>query len=254
MVLRDTLKERGYICGLMLRLVRNPAVCCLQKNAGMDFLMLDCEHGNYSMETLHDLFIMARGMGIGAMVRLPEGTKTWVSRVLDAGAAGFLVPYCETREQVETLVYYAKYKPVGNRGFCPAGGHTNYAGGAAKDILPYQNDRVIAMAQIESKKAVDNIDELASVEGLDALFMGPADLSISLGVPGEVTHPLVIEAIQKVVDACKRHNLMFGMQAGDKLLEMFADDLQIIMNGDDSVILQEGFKKKVQFMQGLKNK
>ena len=155
MVLRDTLKDRGYICGLMIRLVRNPAVCCLQKNAGMDFIMLDCEHGNYSMETLHDLFIMARGMGIGAMVRLPEGTKTWVSRVLDAGAAGFLVPYCETREQVETLVYYAKYKPVGNRGFCPAGGHTNYAGGAAKDILPYQNDRVIAMAQIESKKAVE---------------------------------------------------------------------------------------------------
>ena len=242
MQLKEKLMNGEKIAGLMLRVTRNPAVMLLAKNAGLDFLMLDCEHGNYNFETLHDIFLAGNAIGIAGFVRVPVGTKDYISRALDSGATGIMVPMIETAEQAKTLVYYSKYQPIGGRGFSAGCAHTDYSGGVHSEIMQAQNNRVIAIAQIESKLAIENIEEIAAVEGLDAMLIGPNDLSLSLGIPGDLMNPIELEAIAKVAAACKKHGKAFGMHSGSALLEKFRKELTLCMSLTDIDLLTDGFK------------
>ncbi|RGZ01200.1 aldolase/citrate lyase family protein [Clostridium sp. AM58-1XD] len=240
--LKEKLERGEKIAGVMTRIVRNPAIALLAKNAGLDYIMMDCEHSNFTMETIHDILITANAVGLAGFVRVPEGTKAWISRVLDTGAAGVMVPMIETREQAENLVRYAKYQPIGGRGYTAGCCHTDYKGGKHADIMEMGNRKVIAIAQIETKKAVENAEEIASTEGIDALLIGPNDLSVSLGIPGDFQNPLELEAIKTVAAACRKYGKAFGLHAGGSLLEQFSDDLTLVMNSMDTDILAAGLK------------
>ncbi|MCL2069156.1 MAG: aldolase/citrate lyase family protein [Oscillospiraceae bacterium] len=242
MHLKEKMRAGGKTAGTMARIVRNPALMALAKNAGLDFVMFDCEHGFYDIETLHDAFLLGRAMGVPGFVRVPVGTKDYISRVLDAGAVGVMVPMVETAGYAEELVKYAKYPPVGGRGFSAGGAHTCYAGGSHTQIMAEHNGQIIAIAQIETKLAVDNIDAIAAVEGLDALLIGPNDLSISLGIPGDLLNPIELEAIARVAAACRKHGKIFGMHAGAALLKKFAADIRLCMSLSDSDLLIAGMK------------
>lgn len=241
MSVKDKLTEGRKIAGTMLRIVRNPAVCYLAKNAGLDFVMFDCEHSNYDMQTLHDAFITGNALGLAGFVRVPCGTKEWISRVLDAGATGVMVPMIETAEQARNLVKYAKYQPVGGRGYTAGCAHTDYCGGKHAEVMAFQNTKVVAIAQIETKLAIENVDAIAATEGIDALLIGPNDLSVSLGIPGDMMNPIELEAIAKTAAACKKHGKAFGLHAGAALIEKFADDLALVMSLSDTDLLTQGF-------------
>lgn len=240
--LKERLANGEKISGTMLRIARNPAVMILAKNAGLDYVMFDCEHSNYNMETLHDMFIMCNAIGLGGFLRVPNGTKEWISRALDASASGVMVPMIENGEQAENLVRYSKYQPVGGRGYCGGIAYSNYKSGKHADMMERQNARVISIAQIETRAGVENADEIASVKGIDALLIGPNDLSIALGVPGDLMNPIELEAISRVAAACKKHGKAFGLHAGGTMLKKFANELTLIMCGSDTDILNEGFK------------
>lgn len=240
MNLKEKMLSGKKILGTMLRVVRNPGICCFAKHAGLDFVMFDCEHGNYNFETLHDAFITANALGISGFIRVPVGTKDYISRALDAGAGGIMVPMVETVEQAETLSYFSKFHPVGNRGFNSMGAHTDYKGGKHSDIMKEANDRIIAITQIETKQAIDNIDAIAAVPGIDAMLIGPNDLSISLGVPGDLMNPIELDAIAKVAAACQKHGKAFGLHAGADLLKKFAKELRLVMCMGDTDFLKQG--------------
>ena len=241
MLLKEKMQNGGKIAGTMIRIVRNPALMLLVKNAGLDYVMYDCEHSSFDFETLHDAFIMANALGVAGFVRVPIGTKDYISRALDSGALGIMVPMIESAEQAKELVKYAKYQPIGLRGFSANGAHTGYHPGRHSEIMQQSNDSVIAIAQIETKTAIENIDSIAEVEGIDALLIGPNDLSISLGIPGDLLNPIELEAIAKVAAACKRHGKIFGLHAGGDLLSKFASDLQLCMSSGDSDLMTAGF-------------
>lgn len=240
--LKEKLLNGKKIYGMMIRVLRNPAGVQLIANNGLDYFMLDCEHSNYNMETLHDLFLMANSLGIGGFLRVPNGTKEWISRALDAGATGVMVPMVSNREQAENLVKYAKYQPIGGRGYSGSIAFSAYKGGKHAEVMEQQNNRVIAIAQIETRDGVENAEEIAAVEGIDALLIGPNDLSIALGVPGDLTNPIELEAIAKVAAACKKHGKAFGLHAGVGLLEKFKDDLTLVMCSTDVDVLANGIK------------
>ena len=240
MTFKKKLMSGEKVAGTMLRVVRNPAIAYLAKNAGLDFVMFDCEHSNYSMETLHDAFITANALGLAGLVRVPAGTKDYISRVLDAGASGVMVPMIETREQAETLVKFAKYQPIGGRGYTAGCAHTNYLGGKHADVMENGNASVLAIAQIETKLAVENVEAIASVPGIDALLIGPNDLSVSLGIPGDMMNPIELDAIAKVAAACKKNGKAFGLHAGAELLGKFANDLTLVMCMIDTDLLMQG--------------
>ena len=244
MELKEKMKSGQKIYGTMLRVSRNPAVCYLAKNAGLDYVMFDCEHSNYSYESLHDMFIMGNALGLNGLLRVPQLSKDHISRALDCGAAGAMVPMTDTLEQAEEIVRWSKYAPLGGRGYGSGGANTDYVGGGKhSEVMEATNKKIVSIAQIETKLAVDNADKIAAVRGIDVLLIGPNDLSISLGIPGDLMNPIELDAITHVAASCKKHGKFFGLHAGLNLLEKFSDDLSFVMSKTDTDILAEGFSQ-----------
>ena len=237
------LRKGEAVVGTMIRMIRNPAIALVAANAGLDFIMLDMEHGAYNFETLADTASLARARGIDCFVRVPELSKGNVSRALDCGATGVMVPMIRDAKDARLFALWAKYAPVGERGFGGNSGHTEYRdeGGRTPQFMAEENPRVLTIAQIELACAVDVVDAIAAVEGIDALLIGPADLSNSLGVPGDFDHPKMDEAIANVAAAAKKHGKVFGLHAGEALtrkwmpagltLRMSLMDMNILLKG-----------------------
>src|SRR5512136_1884029 len=153
------LRQGKRVVGTMVRMIQNPAIAAVAHNAGLDFIMLDLEHGAYTMETVGDVFKVGRTLGLGCFVRVPELAKGYVSRSLDCGATGVMVPMLELVDQAHLLVRWAKYPPLGGRGFGGVGSHTNFIG-IAPDSTPAfmakANVDTITIAQIETAQAIQN--------------------------------------------------------------------------------------------------
>ena len=223
----------------MVRLVRTPAIAQVAAAAGLDFIMLDMEHGPYSMETLADVASAASGAGVGCFVRVPELAKGYVSRALDAGTNGLMVPMISGVEQAKALVGWSKYEPVGNRGFGSVAGHTGYGpAGEATAFFETANRDTLIIAQIELASAIEEIDGIAALDGIDALLIGPNDLAISLGVAGQMGSPVLEQAIGKVAEAASKHGKIFGMHGPDSLLERWIPEgLTLVMSALDNSML-----------------
>ena len=237
------LRENQRIVGTMVRMVRNPAVAQIAKAAGLDFIMFDMEHGPYSIETVSDIAKVARSSGIGIFARVPELAKGYVSRLMDAGVQGIMVPMVSNPEEAQKLVDWSRYAPVGKRGLGSNGELTDFAG-MGSDALSFmadQNRKTLAIAQIETAEAIEKIDAIAAVEGIDVLLIGPNDLAISLGVPGETMGEVTQAAIGKVADAAEKHGKVFAIHAGDGMLEKWDSRMQMVMNTLDIDVLKNGF-------------
>ena len=252
MNLREKLLSGQKIVGCMLRVVRNPAMVLIAKHAGLDFIMYDCEHSTYTPTDLHDCFILANSVGIGGFFRASAFGKDNISRIMDAGASGVMTPMTQTVEEAKDLVKWSKYEPVGERGYGSGVAPVEYRSGLGpKEQMAYGNSRNISIAQIESKMGVDNAEAIAAIEGVDVLFIGPNDLSITLGIPGDFDNPIEVEAIKHVAAACKKHKKVFGMSAGVKMLKKYIDDLGMLISEGDLLILKRGFKESNDSMRAL---
>lgn len=240
------LREGKKAVGTMIRMVRNPASAWMAHQAGLDFIMLDLEHGSFNMETVEDVFKVGRGLQLGCLVRVPELSKGYVSRIMDVGATGVMVPMLETKEQAERLVGWSKYAPLGNRGYGGIAAHTDFQAIPPADTAAFMaraNEETIAIAQIETGLAIKNIEDIASMPGIDALLIGPNDLAISLGCAGDLLGPVLDAAIGKVAEAAKRHRKIFGMHAPDALLDRWIPKgCNLIMSNLDANILLAGMK------------
>ncbi|MGE4585083.1 MAG: HpcH/HpaI aldolase/citrate lyase family protein [Sphaerochaeta sp.] len=227
----------------MIRMIRNPAIVLIAANAGLDFVMFDMEHGAFNFETLSDASSLARSKGIECFVRVPELSKGNVSRALDCGVTGVMVPMIHNGEEAQKLADWAKYAPLGKRGFGGSGAHTAYLD-ASKNPEAYmaeENKKVLAIAQIELKEAIDNIEEIAKVPGIDVLLIGPADLSNSLGVSGQFNHPSMDAAIEKVAAAAQKYHKIFAFHAGKELIRKWSDrNLTFRMSMMDINLLTKG--------------
>jgi 2-keto-3-deoxy-L-rhamnonate aldolase RhmA len=241
MNVKEKASSGTVVCGTMIRFIRNSAIVCYAKHAGLDFFMCDCEHGAFTTETLHDLYMTAIAYGIEGFARVPVTTKDYISRILDCGASGIMTPMTETVKQAEELVYYSKYAPLGNRGFS-SGANTGYKGGVHTEIMKEANSRIWSRAQIETALGVENAEKIAAVEGIDALLIGPNDLSLSLGIPGDLTNPTEIQAIKKVAAACKKHNKFFTVHSRPEYQDLFSGDMSFIMQMGEGEFLSAGFK------------
>jgi len=211
---RAALKRGEPVIGTMVAEMRSPAIALLFANARFDFMFIDMEHGAYDLETVADMIKVARLADIVPLVRVPDGLYHLIARVLDAGAMGVMVPRVEMRETVERAVAALRYPPVGVRGCSSGRGNSDYRGGPLWEFTRHANDNILAVMQIERAAAIDQIDDLLSVPGVDVALIGPADLTISLGAPSP-QEPIVQEAIQKVVDAGRRHGVATGIHLRD---------------------------------------
>jgi 2-keto-3-deoxy-L-rhamnonate aldolase RhmA len=216
--IKEKLINNELVVGPFISEVRNPNIAYLLAQAGFDFFVLDNEHGTYSYENIANIIAAARGAGIEVIVRIPEIARETILKPLDSGADGLLIPQVNTAEQAIEVVNFSKYPPEGDRGLALRRAHSRYAHVSAADYLKKANEEILIVVQIESKQAVENADKISAVEGVDCVFVGPFDLSVSLGIPGDINHPREVAAIDHVFEACKINNKPTGILMFDQKL------------------------------------
>jgi 4-hydroxy-2-oxoheptanedioate aldolase len=188
---------------------QDPAFIEIIGRTGFDFVVLDLEHGPNTVLSLPNLIRAAEVAGLVPIVRVKEDTPSLISEVLDSGAAGIQVPQISTRNQAEEVLQAARFNPLGMRGVCRFVRAADYSSLDKYEYFARANTSVIVM-QLEGVGAVKNIQEILSVPGLDIAFIGPYDLSQSLGVTGQVDDPRVAQAMKAVVDECVKQNVVVG--------------------------------------------
>jgi len=213
--LRKRVLAGECVYGTMIRQARDPGAPAIFAAAEFDFVFIDMEHGNYSMETVADLIRGAKSVRIATVIRVPRLRGFFISRCLDAGAEGIMVPMTSTRKQAEEIVRYGKYTPWGERGFGTQTGHTDYKTAKAADFMKEANENTLLVAQIETQEAIDNIDEILDVTGIDVGLIGPNDLSISMGIPDQMGSERLTKAIDKVVESGKKRGKATGIHIGN---------------------------------------
>jgi 2-dehydro-3-deoxyglucarate aldolase/4-hydroxy-2-oxoheptanedioate aldolase len=237
--LRAALREGKTVLGTMVAEIRQPAIMQLLGIAGFDFVIIDNEHGPFNIETIADLSRAGRCYGVTPIVRVPELSYTYLAQSLDVGAQGIMLPRVYTVDQVKQALDIVKYPPTGNRGCALNRGHTNFQGGAVLDIMARANAENLVVIQIETKEALEQVDAIAALPGVDVLFIGPNDLSISLGVAGPPTSETMVAAINKVVTACQTHGVTCAIQLADVELarQWAANGIPMISYGAETGLL-----------------
>lgn len=184
----------------------SPEICELLGQVGYDWLFIDTEHGAFNPQQAQGMLQAAAPTP--CVIRVPVGEAIWLKKALDIGAAGVIVPQVHNSSQAKDIINQCKYSPDGDRGI--GIGRAHKYGIEFERYLENANKETAVILQAESAEAVKNIDDIVSVEGLDAILIGPYDLSASLGLPGQIDHPIVLKAINKIISSCKAANISMG--------------------------------------------
>ena len=251
--LKQRMMER-QLGGVLIQFSDSPAVLYAAKQAGLDFMLYDCEHGIIPYEKLHDLMLCGNALDLPSIVRVPELSRAWVSRILDFGAAGVMVPMMETREQAQKLAEWAKYPPLGRRSYS-GGAHTGYAASGGHSFhMEQDNSHTVTIAQIETARGLENAEEILSAEGIDAVMIGPADLAISLGHPDTVLAEDEIAGIRKVSELSEKYGKGFGIIGGNALLREFAGSLNLMVSAIEIHLWHESLESYARSYEEIRRK
>lgn len=192
----------------------SPAWAPVVQKAGLDFVFIDNEHTPMDREKVAWMCRTYRAMGIAPLVRIPSPDAFWATMALDAGAAGVIVPYVETPEQINTLRGAVKYRPLKGRRLQEVLDGKETLGPELEAYLAAYNPGNLLLVNIESTPAMENLEALVNSPGLDAVFVGPHDLSVSLGVPEEYRHPRQEDAVAAIIAACRKAGVGIGVHLG----------------------------------------
>ena len=242
-LLKERLKSGETTVGTMVQEMTNPSIAQILHSIGFDFFMIDGEHSPFNPETVQGIVRVGRLLDMSPLVRVRALDYSLTAGYLDSGAMGLMLPRVESPEHVESLVSYMKYPPVGVRGLSSDASHSEYQFGPFREFIEFQNDETLAIAQIERKAAIDNLEAIVSVPGVDVALVGPEDLSLSLGVPGQTSHPLVEKAIQRVVDVSNAHGVVPGVHMGsvEALAGWHEKGMRMLMlNSDLGFMMESG--------------
>jgi 2-dehydro-3-deoxyglucarate aldolase/4-hydroxy-2-oxoheptanedioate aldolase len=241
------LAEGGVSIGTFVFEFSTTGIGRIVAETGAEFVIFDMEHTGWSLETIKMLIASSRSTDLVPMVRVPATEYHFIARVLDVGAMGIMVPMVETEEQARRIVQSAKYPPIGRRGAAFGVAHDDYTGGDIVAKIQSANREQLLIAQIETAKGVEEVDAIASVEGIDVLWVGHFDLTNSLGIPGQFTHPRFLEAIGRVVEACRAHGKIPGFMASDveNGKALLAQGYRILALGGDLWIYQQALRQGI---------
>jgi 2-dehydro-3-deoxyglucarate aldolase/4-hydroxy-2-oxoheptanedioate aldolase len=210
--LKTRLKKGEGVLGTMITVFDNPEIVKIVKVCGFDFFVIDCEHGGFDYSAVANMLALSREAGIPGIIRIPEVKREVVLKYMEMGSGGLLLPNTDTAEQAKLLVDYAKYYPMGNRGVSLLRPHTGFEPvGSAVQYMQALNAETVLMAQIESPTAVENVEAILAVDGIDAVFVGPNDLSQSMGIMGQTDHPDFIAAVDHVIEAAREKGKYSGI-------------------------------------------
>ena len=227
-----------------------PSIAEIFAMAELDFLFIDIEHSTISLEQAQRIIAASQAFSVPCIPRPVSHSNDWIKPLLDSGADGLLAQMVNTKEQAISLRNLVKYPPLGSRTY-GVNRAQNY-GFTLNSYFQSWNESSVFMVQIESSEAVENIDSILEVEDIDGVMIGPLDIAGSLGVPGQVTHPLVIQASKKVISACMDRKISCGTQVAnpvpDEINRVLDLGYNFIILGSDLFIFQNWAERMSQML------
>jgi 2-keto-3-deoxy-L-rhamnonate aldolase RhmA len=209
--MKQRLANGELVLCLNLRLARSVDIAMVAKAGGYDAFYVDMQHAPYSIETTATICAAALGIGICPLVRVPNHDAQWMSRVLDGGAQGVIVPDVETRAEAEAVVRACRFPPIGGRSVMGLGPALGYRALPLAELNAKLNAETAVIVMLETVQGIENCEAIAAVDGIDVLLIGSGDLSTDSGIPGQVDHPRLRAAYERVAAACQMYKKVLGV-------------------------------------------
>ena len=208
---RTALAAGELSLGIGVRGMRSVEIARMMKTSGFDWLFIDLEHGPTSIETAFAISVAALDAGIVPLVRVPAGELVLAARCLDGGALGIVMSHVDTAEDARTTVGALRFAPLGHRSVGGSYPQLGFRGGSASEVIPVLEQATMIIATLETPKGIENAASIAAVPGIDALIIGTNDLSVEMGIPGQLGHQSIGAAVESVVRACKTNGKFAGI-------------------------------------------
>jgi 2-keto-3-deoxy-L-rhamnonate aldolase RhmA len=242
---KEKLKAGGTVYGTSLGGCLEPEFSIVLAAAGIEFFFIDTEHSVTTYAQIQGLCRTGRGAGVVPLVRVTTNEPWLISRALDVGAMGIIVPQIKSAEEARLALNALKFPPLGNRGFGLGTIVTDLKGRPAQEEVESANRETLAVMMIESREGLEKVESIAAVPEIDALFVGPYDLSLSLGVLEQFDSPIFMRALEKVINAGAKAGVAVGLQSAQLPLLTRARDLgaRFLMYSSDYSILLSGYKE-----------
>ena len=255
---RDALKKiragKDLALGMGVHHMRGSAAPMLARVAGFDWLFIDAEHGFISTPEIAQICLAALPQGVVPIVRICSGEFAEGTRALDNGALGLVIPHVDTPEQARALVDAFRFAPMGHRSTGGTNAQFGYRPPAAAEAQKVLNAEILIIPMIETPQAVENADAIAAIDGIDALLIGTNDLTLEMGISGQIGHARIKAAYKTVAEACKRRGRVLGMGGvydQELATEYIGMGARLILGANDHGLLLNAATQRVEFLRGL---
>lgn len=245
------IQNKEKVIGTFFTMGNMSAMECLGYT-GLDYVIIDTEHGPFDTETAMNLVRVAESVNLTPFMRIADVTHKEIQRALDIGAQGIIVPCLRTVDEFKKLVDLAKFAPIGNRGFIKGRGsgygYQDWAAKSLESFMSTSNEKVLILSQCETVECLESIEEVVSIDGIDGIFVGPFDLSITMGIPGQFKDERFIAAIDRILKACKKANKPVLIFTGniDDAKKYLNDGFDGVAHTIDATVFTEGYRKIVK--------
>ena len=239
--LARAMKERRVVSGFF-QFILHPDITEIAGQAGFDFVILDLEHSGLGIESARTCVLAAESTDIAPVVRVADKQQWMIEQAFDIGAEGVVVPTVETPEEIEEIIHFSKFHPRGRRGWCPYTRAARFGAIDEPEVVRAGDDEAMVIPLIETAKAIENLETICKVPGLECIFLGAGDLSVSLGLHGGMGNPVVEEKIYQATQTAANHEIVSwcipsSQTQAQKLVELgtrgviVARDIHLLMNG-----------------------
>ena len=253
--LKNAIEKNKYAVGTFLG-AANPSIVEIMGYTGLDFVVIDTEHGPYDTMPMSDLIRAAESKGLSPLVRIADITHKEMQRAMDNGAEGIIIPCLKSMDDFRKVVELGKFAPLGNRGFIKGRGsgfgNEPWATGTLTEYMQNSNDKVMLLPQCETIEALSNIEEIVQIEGIDGIFIGPFDLSICMGIPGQFDAPEFKEAVDRILCACKQAGkLCMTFTSSLEEARMYIDKgFDAVAYSIDTIVIGQAYKEAMEKIRG----
>ena len=253
-ITKEKLNQGELALGVGLRNARTIDIGKAMATAGFDWLFIDMEHNAMGIDIATQIAVAAQDAGITPLIRVPGFEHHLAARALDGGAQGIVFPHVDDAETAAKLVSACRYPPDGKRSMTGALAQIDFKSYPLDETAKAVNDATFVVMMLETPRAIENAEQIAAVPGVDALLIGTNDLCFEMGIPGQFTHERVIDAYQRMIDACKAHGKhpgMGGVYAIDQMKIYVDMGIRLILSGSDFAFMMNGAKAQSAAVRGL---
>ncbi|PPR32390.1 MAG: 2-keto-3-deoxy-L-rhamnonate aldolase [Alphaproteobacteria bacterium MarineAlpha9_Bin6] len=253
-IARERLEAGELAIGMGVRQARSVDIGKIMKTCGYDWLFIDMEHGSMSVDDTVQISIAASDAGITPIVRVPGFQHFHATRVLDGGALGVVFPHVDTAETANELANFCRYPPRGHRSVVGALPQIDFRSLPVSEAAQAINNAVLVVVMLESPEAIERVEEIAAVDGVDVLLVGTGDLCMEMGIPGQVDSPKVVQAYEKLIAACHRNGKYPGLGGVYKpeLMESYIGmGMRFILSSNDLAMMMAASTERASFLRGL---